>query len=267
MSGSSERTHVAESDTRGTKTRRNPWCGRSFALASHFGAGKTLFLAQWLAETPIRSSEIGFVFQTFDLIASLTAWENVALPAELAGVGTARQRREHAYSTAGYGWPQRAGHAPAKRTVRRTAPAGGHRPSADEQAQAAFGGRAHRHLDSATGAAIAILPKRLNAARQTLILVTHNPEVAIQSRSAYWMRDGVLRRVVAGEFFAANWASAAPVPGREAQPSGGSALRRGKAWSRGDCTDVAREETEKIVDGYIVLLENTQIPCGSGCSF
>ncbi len=77
----------------------------------------------------VRNRRIGFVFQQFNLLASLTAWRNVEMPLTYAGIGRAerRERAMTALERVGLGRP---GPAPARRAVRRPAAAGGHRPGA-----------------------------------------------------------------------------------------------------------------------------------------
>jgi putative ABC transport system ATP-binding protein len=139
-----------------------------------------------------RRDRIGFVFQSFHLIPTLTAVENVAIPLELAGVRDARAvaallldevglapRAHHYPSQLSGGEQQRVALA---RAVART-------PGlvlADEPTG---------NLDSATGAAIIELLLRLNRERgSTLLLVTHDPALAGQADRQIALRDG---RVVA----------------------------------------------------------------------
>lgn len=154
--------------------------------------------------TRVRSRDIGFVFQTFNLVASLTAWENVALPAEFIGAGTARQRRERALELLDMvGLKDRAGHKPSELS-------GGQRQrvaiarSLMNRPKLLLADEPTGNLDSTTGGQIVELLQKLNAEGQTIVLVTHNPEIAARSKTVYRMKDGLLRRVVAGDFFAAD---------------------------------------------------------------
>ena len=93
--------------------------------------------------TELRRDEVGFIFQTFNLVPSLTALENVTLAAQYAGKrqaggprsrdGGPRRRR-----------PGRPPEAPADRAVRRSAAAGGHRPGAGQRPPGDLRRRAHR---------------------------------------------------------------------------------------------------------------------------
>ena len=135
-----------------------------------------------------RGARIGIVFQSFQLIATMTALENVAAPLELAGVrdAFARARAE----LAAVGLAERTGHYPAQLSggeqqrvalARALAP----RPSlliADEPTG---------NLDEATGKSIVDLLFALPAERgATLVLVTHDPMLAARCNRTYRMRSG-----------------------------------------------------------------------------
>jgi putative ABC transport system ATP-binding protein len=139
-----------------------------------------------------RRDRIGFVFQSFHLIPTLTAAENVAIPLELAGV---REAREHAAVLLDdVGLAPRAHHYPSQL-------------SGGEQQRVALARAVARrpglvladeptgNLDSATGASIIALLLRLNRERgSTLVLVTHDAALAGQADRQIALRDG---RIVA----------------------------------------------------------------------
>jgi putative ABC transport system ATP-binding protein len=140
-----------------------------------------------------RRRTLGFVFQSYHLIPTLTAAENVAVPLELAGapdpLATARAgltevglaaRADHYPAQLSGGEQQRVAIA---RAVALTPPL----LLADEPTG---------NLDSATGAQIVDLLLALNRERRsTLLLVTHDPALAARARRAIALRDG---RVVNG---------------------------------------------------------------------
>ena len=153
--------------------------------------------------TRIRSTAIGFVFQSFNLIPSLSAWENVALPARFVAGTTARSRKERALELLDLvGLKDRAGHRPGELS-------GGQRQRVAiaraliNRPKLLLADEPTGNLDSATGAQIIDLFRRLNEEGQTILLVTHNPEVAAQCKTVYRMKDGLLRKVDGG-FFAAD---------------------------------------------------------------
>jgi putative ABC transport system ATP-binding protein len=136
----------------------------------------------------LRRTRIGFVFQTFNLLPRLTALENVALP--LLYQGRVADVRERAVSALAHvGLDHRANHHPAEMSggeCQRVAIARAvvTRPGiilADEPTG---------NLDSRTGAEIMRLLDELNAEGRTLLVVTHNAEVAAHAGRILQMHDG-----------------------------------------------------------------------------
>ena len=137
----------------------------------------------------IRNREIGFVFQSFNLLPRLSALENVELPLVYAGL-PARERRERAAAMlAKVGLEGREAHLPAElsggqrqRVAIARALAG--RPSvllADEPTGA---------LDQKTGVEIMAMFAELNAEGSTIVIVTHDLAIARQAARAVRVLDG-----------------------------------------------------------------------------
>jgi putative ABC transport system ATP-binding protein len=137
----------------------------------------------------IRNKEIGFVFQTFNLLPRATALANVELPMVYAGTGSKerRQRAEEALTQVGLG--DRMHHKPnelsgGQRQRVAVARALVNRPSillADEPTG---------NLDSATSVEIMNLFETLHRQGQTIILVTHEPDIAEHAKRQIILRDG-----------------------------------------------------------------------------
>lgn len=136
----------------------------------------------------LRRENFGVVFQSFHLIPTMTALENVATPLELSGVADAHGRAQEELSTVGLA--ARAGHYPSQLSggeqqrvalARAAAP----RPAiilADEPTG---------NLDSTTGASIIDLLFGLRDRHgATLVLVTHDPELAARCDRVISLRDG-----------------------------------------------------------------------------
>ena len=139
--------------------------------------------------TRLRLTRLGFVFQRFHLLPVLTARENVELPMAEAGVPR-RARQERALELLGYvGLGHRAGHRATQLSggeMQRVAIARAlaNRPAlllADEPTG---------ELDAATGEEILTLFRRLNADGTTLIVVTHDEQLAAQAGRVIHMLDG-----------------------------------------------------------------------------
>jgi len=146
----------------------------------------------------IRNKEIGFVFQTFNLLPRATALHNVELPLIYAGM-SARQRRERAAAALErVGLAERMQHKPnelsgGQRQRVATARALVNEPSillADEPTG---------NLDSHTSAEILEVFEGLHAAGQTIILITHEHDIAAHAHRQIHLLDGRVERDVITE--------------------------------------------------------------------
>ncbi len=139
----------------------------------------------------IRNKEIGFVFQTFNLLPRSTSLENVALPLVYAGVGKAEREARARDVLKSVGLDNRAGHKPnelsgGQRQRVAIARALVNRPSiilADEPTG---------NLDSRTSYEIMGLFHELHAAGNTIIMVTHEEDIAEYAHRIIRLRDGLV---------------------------------------------------------------------------
>jgi putative ABC transport system ATP-binding protein len=137
----------------------------------------------------IRNREIGFVFQTFNLLPRTTALQQVELPLVYGGVGRAERRRRAAEALDRVGLADRARHTPnelsgGQRQRVAIARALVNRPSillADEPTG---------NLDSATSTEIMALFDELHRGGNTVILVTHETDIAAHAERKVTLLDG-----------------------------------------------------------------------------
>jgi len=141
----------------------------------------------------VRNEKIGFVFQTFNLLPRMTALRNVELPLIYDGIGK-RERRERAMEALRVvGLENRASHRPnelsgGQRQRVAIARALINRPAillADEPTG---------NLDSRTGNEIMATFGELNERGSTIILVTHEPDIAACAKRVVAIRDGLVTR-------------------------------------------------------------------------
>jgi putative ABC transport system ATP-binding protein len=136
----------------------------------------------------LRGSRIGFVFQFFHLIPSLTARENVLVPLELAGAPNAGERARLLLDEVGL--TARAHHYPSQLSGGEQQRVAIARALANDP-PVLLADEPTGNLDSATGRQIVDLLEGVNRTRRTtLVLVTHDPEIAGRARSTVALRDG-----------------------------------------------------------------------------
>lgn len=139
----------------------------------------------------VRNVEIGFVFQQFNLLPRLTAWENVAMPLIYAGIGKKEREERAREMLAKVGLGDRAHHKPNEISggqSQRVAIARAliNNPSlilADEPTG---------NLDTKTSAEIMELFSQIHSHGNTVVLVTHEEDIANYTHRIVRIRDGVV---------------------------------------------------------------------------
>ncbi len=136
----------------------------------------------------LRGEKIGFVFQFFHLIPSLTAYENVAVPMEIAGSADVRRRTDALLREVGL--TERAHHYPSQLSGGEQQRVALARALANAPA-IVLADEPTGNLDTATGRHILELLREIHRARgTTIILVTHDAELAAIADSRLVLRDG-----------------------------------------------------------------------------
>jgi putative ABC transport system ATP-binding protein len=142
----------------------------------------------------LRGEKIGFVFQFFHLIPSLTAYENVAVPMEIAGIRDPRQRAEQLLEEVGL--TGRAHHYPAQLSGGEQQRVALARALANDP-PIVLADEPTGNLDTANGRHIMELLRTIHRSRgTTIVLVTHDAELAALANSRIQLRDGRAVEVV-----------------------------------------------------------------------
>ena len=140
----------------------------------------------------IRNKEIGFVFQSFNLLAKNSVLENVMLPLKYAGFEKSEAVKKSNEVIDKVGLSDRLAHTPAELSggqQQRVAIARAlvNRPSI------IFADEPTGNLDSKTGKEVMTIFKELNASGQTIILITHEESIANQSNRIITIKDGLIK--------------------------------------------------------------------------
>jgi putative ABC transport system ATP-binding protein len=139
----------------------------------------------------IRNRRIGFVFQQFNLLASLSAWRNVELPLAYSGLRR-RERRERAMAAlAQVGLGDRVDHRPGELSGGQQQRVAIARALVTEPALI-LADEPTGNLDSASTAEILGLLNDLHASGRTMVLITHEREIAAAAQRRVRIRDGRL---------------------------------------------------------------------------
>jgi putative ABC transport system ATP-binding protein len=165
-----------------------------WATAGHYALnGNEVSGLDEAALARIRNREIGFVFQSFNLLPRSSALENVSLPLAYARVSRKERRERAAEALSRVGLGERMDHLPnqlsgGQRQRVAIARALVTRPAlllADEPTGA---------LDTRTSEEVMALFAELHGKGQTVVLVTHEPDIAEHAQRVVFLRDGVIER-------------------------------------------------------------------------
>lgn len=139
----------------------------------------------------IRNKEIGFVFQSFHLLAKNSALDNVMLPMKYAGIKESEAQKRAINVLEKVGLSDRTSHAPSELSggqQQRVAIA----RALVNNPSIIFADEPTGNLDSQTGDDVMNLFKELNNQGQTIILITHEENIARQSKRIINIKDGLI---------------------------------------------------------------------------
>ena len=163
------------------------------SLGEYFLGGTNVAGLGKHALAAIRNQRLGFVFQGFNLIARTTALENVAMPTLYSRIGREERARRALRALRLVGLEQRRDHFPSQLSggqqqrvaIARALVNGPSILIADEPTG---------NLDSRTGVEIMAVLQELNHQGLTVVMVTHEPDIARFAKRNIVIRDGVVRR-------------------------------------------------------------------------
>lgn len=141
----------------------------------------------------MRNKHIGFVFQNFNLLSRISSLENVALPLVYAGVGAAERRRRAQHFLEAVGLGDRADHLPNELS-------GGQRQRVAiaralvNDPEIIMADEPTGNLDTKSTKEIMEIFQEMHGMGRTIILVTHEPEIAVCANRQLLVRDGVITR-------------------------------------------------------------------------
>jgi putative ABC transport system ATP-binding protein len=145
-----------------------------------------------------RNKRIGFVFQNFNLLPRITAHQNVALPLVYAGVGKEERNERAAKALSMVGLEKRLHHLPNEMS-------GGQRQRVAiaralvNDPTIIMADEPTGNLDTKSGIEVMGIFNHLNSLGRTIILVTHEPDIAEHARRVIHVRDGLIVRDERGE--------------------------------------------------------------------
>ena len=137
----------------------------------------------------VRNREIGFIFQSFNLIGDLTVYENIELPLTYRGMPTAERKKRVADALDGVRMAHRARHLPAQLSGGQQQRVAVARAIAGDPL-ILLADEPTGNLDSKNGDAVMELLEQLHAKGATICMVTHNPDYARKATRVVHLFDG-----------------------------------------------------------------------------
>ena len=140
----------------------------------------------------IRNREVGFIFQSFNLIGDLTVYENVELPLTYRGMDSSERKKSVIEALERVGMAHRAKHLPSQLSGGQQQRVAIARAPVNEP-EVVLADEPTGNLDSRTSVEIMGIFQQLNDRGITIIMVTHEQDIAAYAQRNVVMRDGIVR--------------------------------------------------------------------------
>lgn len=170
-----------------------PTSGRIVVGAAEVSAMTDAALARW------RSQNVGFIFQLYNLVPVLTAFENVELPLLLTKLSRAQRRKQVELALSVVGLSDRMDHYPRQLSGGQEQRVAIARAIATDP-KLLVADEPTGDLDAKSGEEILTLLERLNAEfKKTIVMVTHDPKAAARAHRLVHLDKGILKEDITGE--------------------------------------------------------------------